>query len=273
MDFKEIINSTDRYNFHSHTEFCDGHATMATMARAAVAAGMEHYGFTPHSPIPIASPCNMAAEKVDDFRTEFNRVRRLPELASCRFYIGMEVDYLGPQWGPASDYFKTLGLDYTIGSVHFIPTQEGEYVDVDGSHESFTRRLKERFRGDLEYIVDTFYAQSRAMLAAGGFDILGHFDKIGHNASHIVPGIEDSSFYRDLTDDYVDRIIASGVVVELNTKAYRRAGRFFPQPALLEHLVEGGVTILVNSDAHDPALIDAGRAEGYELLKKYGYGR
>ena len=49
MDFKKIISSTHNYNFHSHTQFCDGRADMETMARAAVACGMEHYGFSPHS--------------------------------------------------------------------------------------------------------------------------------------------------------------------------------------------------------------------------------
>ena len=28
MDFIKLINGSRLYNFHSHTEFCDGHATM-----------------------------------------------------------------------------------------------------------------------------------------------------------------------------------------------------------------------------------------------------
>ena len=68
MDFNSIISQTRNYNFHSHTQFCDGHAPMSDMARAAAASGMRHYGFSPHSPIPIPSPCNMKAEDVDDYR-------------------------------------------------------------------------------------------------------------------------------------------------------------------------------------------------------------
>lgn len=268
MDFKSIATETHQYNFHSHTQFCDGHAPMETMARAAVAAGMRHYGFSPHSPIPIASPCNMQAEDVPVYLAEYRRIASLPELAACRFYASMEVDYLGPQWGPASDYFRELPLDYMIGSVHFIPTQKGEYVDIDGNFETFGRRLHEKFDDDMDYIVDTFFAQSTAMVEAGGFDIIGHFDKIGLNAEHFRPGTTDSTFYTSRLDGLIEAIIDSGVAIELNTKAYERHGRFFPEAGLLRRLVDAGVTILVNSDAHYPELVTAGREEGFAVLHK-----
>lgn len=60
MDFVSIIGSDMLYNFHSHTQFCDGRATMAEFAAEAVAQGFTHYGFSPHSPVPIQSPCNMS---------------------------------------------------------------------------------------------------------------------------------------------------------------------------------------------------------------------
>lgn len=272
MNFKEIIQTTRNYNFHSHTQFCDGHAPMETMARSAVELGFTHYGFSPHSPIPIESPCNMSRNDVEAYFAEYNRIKNIPELASCNFYVAMEVDFLGPEWGPCNDFFKALPLDYTIGSVHFIPTQDGEYVDIDGNYDAFRKRLSERFRGDIEYVVDTFFAQSRAMLTQGNFDIFGHFDKIGNNAGHVAPGIEESSFYQTLANDLTDRIIESGVVVELNTKAYLKYGRFFPSQRLIKRLIDGGTTILVNSDAHDPALINAGRIEAFNILDSYKYG-
>ncbi|MDE5725671.1 MAG: PHP domain-containing protein [Duncaniella sp.] len=51
LNIKEIIAATRDYNFHSHTQFCDGREPMEAMAAAAVAEGLTHYGFTPHSPI------------------------------------------------------------------------------------------------------------------------------------------------------------------------------------------------------------------------------
>lgn len=268
MDFRNIINSTRQYNFHSHTQYCDGRADMASMAASAVASGMLHYGFTPHSPIPFKSPCNMAFECVDEFFDEAERLRHLPELASCRFYTGMEIDYIDNSWGPANEYFRTLPLDYSIGSVHFIPSQSGEPVDIDGHFDNFKRRMSEHFRGDIDYVVDTFFAQSRAMIEAGGFDILGHFDKVGQNASLYAPGIEDSEHYSTLVQSLIDQIIEKDLTIELNTKAYAEHGRFFPGLRYLPQLVKAGITIVVNSDAHHPDRIDASRADAFAILDR-----
>ncbi len=55
-DITESIKNTNRYNFHSHTEFCDGHAPMATMAEAAAGDGFEiwvHPAFPHLSRLPV----------------------------------------------------------------------------------------------------------------------------------------------------------------------------------------------------------------------------
>lgn len=266
MDFEKAYGGSRMYNFHSHTQFCDGRAPMIDMARSAVADGFKAYGFTPHSPVPIASPCNMSAGRVEEYLAEVRRIQTLPELSACRFYAGMEVDYLGEEWGPANPYFSSLGLDYTIGSVHFIPAQDGEPVDVDGNFENFRRKMRDRFRGDIDYVVETFFDQSKAMIHAGGFDILGHFDKVGQNAGYYAAGIEDGSHYRSRVGEIIELIIDRRLTIELNTKARKDHGRFFPGERYLPRLVAAGVKILVNSDAHHPDRLNASRAEAFELL-------
>lgn len=238
---------------------------MEAFAREAVRQGFTHYGFSPHSPIPIQSPCNMALDKVPVYLREVDRIKAAYG-SRCRFYAGMEVDYLGKEWGPAHPFFQELPLDYMIGSVHFIPTQEGEYVDIDGRFEQFARNMQARFHSDIRYVVSTFYDRSRAMLAEGGFHILGHFDKIAHNASHYSPGIEEQQWYNDIVDSYVDEIIASGIVVEINTKAYAEHSRLFPSERHIARLKAAGVPLVVNSDAHVPALIDASRSYAFSLI-------
>lgn len=265
MDFIKELGGSRRYTFHSHTQFCDGRAQMEAFAREAVARGFTHYGFTPHSPVPIESPCNMALVKVPEYLAEVDRIRA--EYGDrCRFYAGMEVDYLGDICGPSDSSFHQPGLDYVIGSVHFIRSRKGDWVDVDGNFESFRRKMERFFDNDIRYVVETFYAESVKMLEKGGLDILGHFDKIGHNASHFAPGIEEEGWYRALIDDYIGRIIASGVTVELNTKAWQDHGRLFPAPVHVPRLVKEGVPVIVNSDAHVPALIDASRDRAFELI-------
>ncbi len=265
IDFALISRSTDRYNFHSHTQFCDGRNTMAEFAAAAAAAGMEHYGFTPQSPIPVESPCNMPAIQVPEYLAEVARLRSL-YAGRLNLYAGMEVDYLGDDWGPAHPYFAGLGLDYTIGSVHFLPGNDG-MVDIDGNPQSFARKLDAHFGGDLRHVVELYYSRIEDMVRAGGFDILGHYDKVGLNASACCPGIEDERWYVDLTDRVTGAIIDSGVAVEINTKAFHQAGRFSPDRRHWKRLADAGVTILVNSDAHFTELIDVHRAEALDILR------
>lgn len=266
MDFLKELDGSTLYNFHSHTEFCDGRATMEAFAREVVRRGFTHYGFSPHCPVPIGSPCNMRREDVERYLAEVARIRE-EYGASVRFYASMEVDYLGGFFGPSDSYIASLPLDYVIGSVHFIPDRRGRLVDVDGRFESFRRKMREYFDDDIRYVCETFYAQSMAMVDAGGFDIIGHLDKIGQNASCFQPGIEDEGWYQALVDELIGRIIAYNagnpgrpITVEINTKAYAdHAGRLFPHPRHWQRLLDASIPLIVNSDAHVPALVDASR--------------
>ncbi len=267
IDFRSIIRSTDKYNFHSHTQFCDGRATMATMTEAALGMGFTHWGFSPHSPICVDSPCNMKKTDVALYLDEVCRLRQIHG-NSINLYAGMEIDYIGPEWGPAIPYFQEMPLDYRIGSVHFVRSQDGDYVDVDGNFESFRRKMALNFRNDLPYVVNSFFDSSLEMVSRGGFDIIGHFDKIGHNASHFQPGIEEEPWYESRICELIDAIASAGIFAEINTKARDAHNRFFPASAHWHRVIDAGIPLLVNSDAHHPELIDASRPEALRLLSE-----
>ena len=266
MDFIATIGESDIYNFHSHTQFCDGRATMEEFAREVVAQGFTHYGFSPHSPIPVESSCNMHIEDVTKYLDEVARIKDAYG-EKLSFYASMEIDYLGKEWGPAHEYFQNLPLDYRIGSIHFIPAQNGEMVDIDGSFENFDRKMVHHFNGDIRYVVETYYAHAIVMVNSGGFDLIGHFDKIGNNSSHFSPGIEEESWYQSLVNDLIEAIIAQKITVEINTKAWSKFGRFFPHSRYWNRLINANVPIIVNSDAHYPELINANRGEALAMLK------
>lgn len=265
MNIAQIVSSTRAYNFHAHTQFCDGRDTIAAIARKAAELGYTHFGFTPHSPVPIESPCNMAQSDIPAYIEAIEDVRREFE-GRMNIYRGVEIDYLGENWGPASPLFKSGIFDFAIGSVHFIKSQEGIYVDIDGRFEHFRERMDRYFHNDILYVVNAFYQASHSMLDEGGFDILGHFDKIGHNASLYSPGIEDDVSYKNLVNDFIDHVISSGFLVEINTKAFEQHGRFFPGDRYWKRLIDAGCTLVVNSDAHYADRINSGRYEAYEVL-------
>lgn len=266
FDFISLVGNSRLYNFHSHTQFCDGRATMAEFAEEAVKQNFTHYGFSPHSPLVIESSCNMSHEDVMAYLDEVERIKIGYGQAHTLFFASMEIDYLDHRHGPATAYYQELPLDYRIGSVHFIPSQDGEYIDIDGCYDNFRLKMAKYFREDIRYVVNTFFDQSLEMLSSGGFDIIGHYDKIGHNASHYKPGIEQEAWYLNRLDEFTDEIISSGVTVEINTKAWADHHRMFPSPMLWAKLLSAGVPVIVNSDAHWPHLINASRFEAFRML-------
>lgn len=237
---------------------------MEEFAREAVRRGFRAYAFTPHSPVRQPNNCNMAIDDVPAYLAEVERLRHL--FPQVHFLAGMEIDYIDDDLNASSDIFAQWPLDIKISSVHFIPNQEGLLIDIDGRPDRFRAYMHEYFHDDLRYVVDTFFDRSERMVATGGFDIIGHFDKIKRNASAIDPDIENRPWYIARRDRLTDIIIESNVAVEINTKHYADAGIFYPAPELWKRLRDSGVTIMVNSDAHDPDAIDASRAEAFNIL-------
>lgn len=264
IDLLQISSETDLYNFHSHTQYCDGRVPMESMIVAAINEGFIHWGFSPHSPIPVDSPCNMKKVDVENYMAEISRLREVYG-DRIKIYAGMEIDYLDSGWGPHVEYFKGIPLDYRIGSVHFIPGGEN-FVDVDGSPESFIKKMDKYFANDIRHVVNAYYDSLCEMIQSGGFDIVGHLDKIGHNASCFSPGIEDEPWYTNRVNEAIDLVIEKGLIAELNTKAWHTASRVFPKERFIPSLVKGGVPIVVSSDAHYPDRVNAGRPEGIALI-------
>lgn len=269
IDFQDIIEQRDLYNFHTHTQFCDGKATMEDFVQAAIKQGFKHLGFTPHSPIPVQSPCNMDAQKVEEYIAEFNRLKE--EYGKrINLYLSMEIDYLNDSYGPANELFANLSLDYRLASIHFIPSfnNPNEFIDIDGHPDSFQVKMGKDFNGDIERVVTTYYEQEMAMIEQGGFDVVGHCDKIGYNASCYRSGIDEEPWYDRLFTQLFESIMDHHLAVEINTKSWGRAHRFFPNQKYFHLLKKYNAPILINSDAHSPALLNAGRSEAFNQFNR-----
>lgn len=262
-----ILPDSNLYNLHSHTQFCDGRASMQLMAEAAAAEGMELYGFSPHSPISVESPCNMSRSDVPIYLDEALRITDFYQ-GRMQVLTGMEIDFLSPDWGPHIDYFQSLPLEYRIGSVHFVPTRDGIPVDCDGRFERFARNLHDVYNDDLRYVVEKYFEQVLTMIERGGFDILGHLDKIAANAAKADPDIETTGWYAALIDDVINHAASTGLIIEINTKSYNDTKRFFPALQWWTRLLHSRVLIVVNSDAHYPDKVNAGRSEALRILEQ-----
>ena len=267
IDIQQIIQETDLYNLHTHTQFCDGHAPMEEFVIEAIAQGFTHLGFTPHSPISVDSPCNMSSEQVKEYLDEMARLREAYR-DRINLYTSMEIDYVSQGNGPGSEYFRQLPLDYRIGSVHFIPAIDDPdlMVDIDGKFQAFKVRMLEYFDGDIEYVVKTFFDSMIAMVDEGGFEIVGHMDKIGFNASQYREGIDEEPWYDKLVIDLFENIMDHHLIIEVNTKAWLQRNRFYPNLKYFGMIKRFNAPVVVNSDAHFPTLLNSGRMEALKLL-------
>lgn len=256
-------------NLHSHTEFCDGRATMARLAEAAYKEGFTTWGVSPHSPICCPSGANMKAEDMEKYLAEATRMKNEYE-GRMRVLVGMEVDYVSDDFGPHTDYFRNLPLDYRIGSVHFVRTQDGRPVDVDGPAERFLKYLDVDYANDLRYVAETYFTMELEMLEKGGFDIIGHLDKIGDNGSHAQADLEDQSWYAELVEKVIAKSVEKDVIIEINTKKYDTEQRFFPAERWWPLLKKYAAKLILSTDAHYPEKVSSGYSAAMSRLQASG---
>lgn len=254
-------------NYHSHTEFCDGRASMAEIAASAFDAGFTVWGISPHSPICCESGANMKEEDIVSYIDEAKRLKREYD-GKMIVLTGMEIDYVSDSFGPQTEFYRSLPLDYRIGSVHFVRTRDGRPVDVDGPSERFLRYLETEYEGDIRYVAETYFAMELEMLDAGGFDIIGHLDKIGDNGSYAWAELEDQPWYAKLVESVIVKAVAKDVIIEINTKKFDTGNRFFPAERWWPLLKKYGAKLVLSTDAHYPDKVAAGYSAALDRLNK-----
>lgn len=257
-------------NYHSHSLYCDGRANMEDFIRFALSEGFTSYGFSSHAPLPFSTAWTMEWDSMDDYLAEFHRLKA-KYAGQIELYIGLEIDYLNEESNPSVARFRELPLDYRIGSVHLLYDDKGEIVDVDVTADKFRRLVDKHFNGDLVRVVHLYYDRLMRMVELGGFDIVGHADKMHYNASAYHPGLLDESWYDALIQEYFDAIARKGYIVEVNTKSYLELGTFYPNERYFPVLLEKGIRVQVNSDSHYPERINNGRLQALMALQASGY--
>jgi histidinol-phosphatase (PHP family) len=243
---------------------------MEDFIRFAISEGFTSYGISSHAPLPFPTAWTMEWDRMEDYLSEFSRLKK-KYADKIELAIGLEIDYLNEDSNPASLRFRELPLDYRIGSVHMLYSPEGNIVDIDTPADTFRQLIDKHFDGDLDSVVRLYYKNLLRMVELGGFDIVGHADKMHYNASCYRPGLLDEPWYDTLVRDYFAEIARHGYIVEINTKAYHELGTFYPNERYFTFLKDVGIRVQVNSDAHYPERINNARLEGLAALKKAGF--
>jgi histidinol-phosphatase (PHP family) len=256
-------------NFHSHCTFCDGHSEPEEFVKAAIDAGFVAYGFSSHSPLPFKTFWNMDAEKMPLYIAEINRLKQKYS-NRIKIYLGLEIDYLDDTYNASIEYFRQLPLDYRIGSLHFMPCggplTEANMSCIDGPYSDFETDVNEHFGGSIRRMTEKFFANSMRMVEAGGFDIVGHIDKIYMNGSRHPDFDINAEWYQKPFLKLLDLVAEKGLTVEINTKYMQRYGWTFPHVDAYKELKRRNIPVMVNSDCHYTSLVNDGRDAAMELF-------
>jgi histidinol-phosphatase (PHP family) len=264
-------------SLHTHTLFCDGRDDVETMCRAAFQKGLCSIGFSAHGPIftktGIKTNWHISDERLDEYMAEVRAARRRWE-GKLTVYLGLELDYIKGLRSAMDPDIRALGLDYIIGSVHYIvPPNGAAPFTVDGPPEELERGVREGFNGNGEAMMHAYWDAALEMTALGGFAILGHADLVKKNNSHSRWFIMESESYRQRLAETARAAAGAGLVVEVNTGGLNRGSISDTYPSLpfLRLFRENQVPALISADAHKAGDLDGHYETARQTLLQAGY--
>ena len=260
-------------NYHTHTRHCDGQGEPREFAEAALRKGMPRLGFSGHNVVPFPTDWTMPRENLESYLREVRELKRRYQ-DRLEVFLGIEADYLPDITSPSHPRIRGLGLDFVIGSVHFVtPTAGAHAWTVDGPLEELEAGLKDGFSGDVRALVERYYRLIAEMATTTPPDIIGHFDIVTKNNRDNRFFSEEAPWYRAAAREALEAVARSGSVLEINTGGIVRntSGILHPSEWILSEARKMGAPVMVNADAHRPDDIDGHFAEAVALLRSLGF--
>jgi len=260
-------------NYHSHSSYSDGRGDLEDYVLSAIDKGLTVYGFSDHAPVDFNCSWTMKPEKLPLYLDEIDRLK-IKYTSRIELLKSLEIDYAPNNRLSIAEQVQLLGLDYIVGSVHFVSLfDNGVPWNIDTGRELFESGLSRIFDNDPRKAVSLFYELTSEMLRILKPDIVGHIDKICMFNQASCYFDESEAWYSSLVEDVLFDVKKSGAVLELNTRGFYKGGggRFHPSLDLLRRANKLKIPVVVNSDCHSPDEIIFGYVEARNLLKKAGY--
>ena len=244
-------------NFHTHTTWCDGKDTPEKVVLSAIEKGFDAIGFSSHVSFPEATPFVLGPVLGPRYADEIRALKaKYADRIAVR--LGAEADYIPGVTAPEKARYAHLGLEYLIGSIHYVIADDGGRVPVDHTPELLAEGLRDHFGGDVERYIRAYFRQQRDMVAKYDFDVVGHLDLVRKfNVKH--PYFDESAaWYREELVKTADAVAASGKIAEVNTGAISRGwlDDAYPSKPFRDLLRERGVRFVLSADAHAADAID-----------------
>ena len=149
-------------NFHTHCRFCDGIGEPEEYIKKAIELGFDAIGFSSHSPVHFSTSWNMEWSALKEYVDIINVLKERYK-DDIQVYVGIEAEYFSREIISIAPKF--LGIEYTIGSVHFMKSPvTGEYLSIDGPPQEYEAIISDIYKGDVKAFVKGYYRLIREMV-------------------------------------------------------------------------------------------------------------
>lgn len=256
-------------NFHTHSTYCDGKSTLATVAARAGQEKMISLGFSSHAPVPFDCKWCMKSDHFRPYLREIDLLKK--ENPRLEIYKGLEIDFIPGILSPKT--FRK-DLDYTIGSIHFVDQfKDGRRWEIDGTHPLFLEGLEQIFQNNAREAITRYYSLTREMVITSPPDIVGHLDKIKIQNHDNKFFLENDEWYKSEIERTLDVIAEAGCILEVNTRGIyqKKTTATYPSTWMLELALKKNIPITLSSDAHHPDDLTNQFKETATLLLSVGF--
>lgn len=260
-------------NYHTHSHFCDGVGEPQAYVEQALKENLKALGFSSHAPLPFEDDWTLTFDTLPTYCDTIKELKKqhAPELP---IYLSLEIDYIPDEASPTAAKFQTVGLDYTIGAVHFAGLDhQGKPWSIDHTPEIFAEGLALVYNNQVQPAVELYYHLVREMIEHHCPDIVAHLDLIKKNNTQGKYFGEEEAWYQVAVIQTLDVLAESSAILEVNTGglARGRTDSFYPSPWILELCYERNIPLTLNADAHQPNLLTAEFSNAATLLQTIGY--
>lgn len=241
-------------NYHTHTPRCN-HAEGAERdyIERALEAKFRELGFSDHSPYLFDVPgyysrFRMKPEQLEDYANTLLALRE-EYRDRIRLFIGLEMEYYPRLFSRTLDFLRQYPLDYLILGQHAI------FNETEGI---FSPRPT-----DDEKLLDQYRGQTMEALETGLFSYFAHPDLFCFTG--------DPKAYERHVRTICRRARELGIPLEFNLLGFQEE-KHYPDPRFWRVAGEEGCSVVLGSDAHEPAAVwnPALIARAEALLSAYG---
>lgn len=262
-----------RFNYHSHTNYCDGTCSAENMIKSAIDQGLRYFGISSHAPLPFETDWTMKNTDLIQYIDELKQLKHKYK-NKITVFSGLEVDYVPDLEMLTNKADLISGIDYIIGSVHFLgKLKDATRWTVDYDKSEFERGISESFNGDRKSAVKNYFRLIGDMADKMEPDIIGHLDLIKKNNQNNYFFDESEPWYIETVRNCLKRIANTSSVIEINTGGVARGymKEFYPSDWILKEVLEMEIPVTISSDSHKSEDIASRFDDAVSKLESLGF--